>query len=106
MRVPILFGVVSVLFVVVVILGFRVIEASLELDGLKSQVTLQREGMDFLETVANTSIENCSMSVAEFERIARTYSGGVTWQDNSGLVGPFRVTKKDSCIEGINLVGL
>jgi hypothetical protein len=85
---------------------FRVVDAALEIDDLKSQIHLQQKGMQFMQSVANDALSSCVTTISKFENISRANGFTVLWQDQVALVGPFRVTKKNSCVLKIEQVGL
>ncbi|MRR08305.1 MAG: hypothetical protein EG828_15555 [Deltaproteobacteria bacterium] len=95
----ILIGTVMALF-------FRSIDAAIEVDSLKSEIQLQKKGLQFLQGVANDALSSCRTTVAVFENTARLNGHSVLWQGETALVGPFKVTKANSCIERIEAVGL
>lgn len=90
------------------ILSFlRALDAAIEIDSLKSQIQLQEESLQLLQSITNNALASCGTTVAAFEGIAVRMNGhSVFWEGQIALVGPFRVTKKDSCIERIELIGL
>jgi hypothetical protein len=97
----------AILIAIAILSFLRVLDAALEIDDLKSQVRLQREALQFLQDVANDTLASCGTTVANFESTAARINGRpVFWEGQIALVGPFKVTKKDSCVERIELVGL
>ena len=84
----------------------RSIDAAIEIDDLKSQIHLQQEGIQFIQTVANDAFSSCKTSVEQFEVTAKKNGHAVVWQGENALVGPFRITKQGSCITKIEQVGL
>lgn len=97
---------VGLLGLMVIIFFLRVLDASLEISDLKSQVRLQRDGLNFLQSITNQSLQSCSIAVDDIKNIAREYKYEVWWDDKSFLVGPFKGIKNGSCIERIDMVGL
>ncbi len=49
----------------------RSIDAAIEIDDLKSQIHLQQEGIQFIQTVANDAFSSCKTSVEQFEVTAK-----------------------------------
>lgn len=84
----------------------RSIDAAIEINDLKSQIRLQQEGIQFIQTVANDAFSSCESSVEQFEITAKKNGHAVVWQEETALVGPFKITKQDSCILKIEQVGL
>ena len=84
----------------------RSIDAAIEIDDLKSQIHLQQEGILFIQSVANDAFSSCKTNVEQFEITAKKNGYAFVWQGETALVGPFRITKQDSCISKIEQVGL
>lgn len=95
---------VGLLGLMAIILFLRVLDASLEISDLKSQVRLQRDGLGFLQSITNQSLQSCSIDVDDIKKIAHEYKYEVFWDDQSFQVGPFKGIKNGSCIERIELV--
>ena len=101
-HVPILCIVIGVLILIILRLFFFCLEKGITMDGVKSTLEFEQEGLTSLEVFVNESIKNCRMSVADFERLVHIHYGAkIHWKDDSGFTGELRVTKKDSCIEEI-----
>jgi hypothetical protein len=88
-------------------LFFRQLDSAIEIDDLKSQIRLQKESLVFLQAVADSSLSSsCTISIEQFETIAHANTRNVLWQKSIALVGPYRVSRNESCITKIELVGL
>ena len=83
----------------------RSIDAAIEIDDLKSQIHLQQEGIKFIQTVANDAFSSCKTTVEQFEMTAKRNGHTVVWQGDTALVGPFRITKHDSCMRRVTASG-
>ena len=81
-------------------------DGAIEIDDLKSQIRLQREGLQFMQSVANKALSTCGVSAKEFESIAKENGHTVVWKGSVTLVGPFEITNQDSCIKKMEQVGL
>ena len=97
-------GIVVILSTAALFLFFRALDAGMEVDSLKSEIRLQKQEMHFLQSITNGSFSSCKTTVAAFESIVRENGRNTLWQGQVALVGPFRVKKKDSCIESIEAV--
>lgn len=97
---------VIVLGVAAIFFFLRTLDSAIEIDDLKSQIRLQQEGLQFLQSVANDALTSCRTTVERFETAAHANGHTVVWQGQVALVGPFRVTKQDSCVVKIEQVGL
>lgn len=90
------FGVIAVLF-------FRVIDAAIEIDDLKSDGEFRYNQMQALLKITNASLASCSLKVEEFKRVVQ--NSGLppisTWDSDTILVGSFKVTRKGECITHI-----
>jgi len=101
-----LYGVIGVLAFLALYIFSSAVDLIYNSDDVRSQLGYRRNRIVFLEKVANESIKNCSMSVVDFERFARTHYGKeIHWieKDSSASTGEMlTVIKKGSCIEKIN----
>ena len=84
-----------------------VIDRAIEVDGLSSQVHLQRGALREFQDLINTSMASCPLHVVEFERISQS-NGYPSHKivNGSNLIGPFQVKADGECIKSIELVGL
>lgn len=96
------------LFLLLIALVARAIEASMEVDDLKSQVRLQKEAIAFLEAVDDHSLSSCALKVPDLETVvvAKGIYSPVAWNGDNSLVGPYRVKKRSECVIEVKLVGL
>jgi hypothetical protein len=85
-------------------LVFNRVDSAMELDSLKEQIKLQRKEMHFLQSITNSALSACKMTVDSFESVVRESKRDVLWQGDDALVGPFRVKKKDVCIVSVEVV--
>ena len=101
-----LYGVIGVLVFLALYMFSSAVDLIYKVDDIRVKIDYQRNKIVFLERVANELIKNCSMSVVDFERFARTHYGKeIHWieKDNSASTGVMLIViKKDSCIEKIS----
>lgn len=94
------------LFIASVALFARVIDASMEIDDLKSQVKLQRNALDFLQSINDQTFKTCTINISELESLAKSRGYSIPhWNDGQASVGPFQVVRLDQCVSRIKLVG-
>jgi hypothetical protein len=97
----------SLSFLLLIALFARVIDASMEVNDLKSQVRLQKQAIAFMEAINDRTLLSCAVKVADFEVVVKASAYvPVTWYGDSSLVGPFQVKKRNECMAEIKLVGL
>jgi len=100
-RIAVILGFVGC-FVVIVVLGFRVLDAALEIDNLKTGGDYIFKRMDDLLVITNASFRSCNMKVQEFERVVK--DAGIpmnSWAGETTLVGSFKVTRQGNCVTRI-----
>jgi hypothetical protein len=104
---------IVIMGVTTLFLFFSRLDPAMEIDSLKSQIQLQKEEMRFLQNITNSAFSSCKITVISFESVIRDYDRdvfwrgrNVLWQGDEALVGPFRVKKKGTCIERIEIVNL
>ena len=88
--------------VAVAVSFFRVIDAALEIDDLKTGGDFIFRRMDDLIVITNASFRSCNMKVEEFERVVN--DAGISlnpWTGETALVGSFKVTRKGDCVTHI-----
>lgn len=89
--------------VVIAALFFRVVDAALEIDDLKSSANFRYKEMHALMAITNASLASCGLKVDEFESVVR--DSGLppirAWESDTILVGSFKVTRKGDCITHI-----
>ena len=94
----------AIFFFATVFLLFNRVDSAMEIDSLKEQIKLQRNEMHFLQSITNSALSACKMTVASFESVAQESKRDVLWQGDDALVGPLRVKKKDVCIVSVEAV--
>jgi hypothetical protein len=107
MKTIILYGLLLILSFVAVFSLLHVFNQAAEIDDLKSQIGLQKQALHFMQDVSNVAMPSCAVSVATFESVAKRNGRSVVlWQDQTALVGPFRIKRNASCVTELKLVGL
>jgi hypothetical protein len=98
---------VCLLLVIFFVLFFRVADASLELDDLKSGIDLRHREMMTLIVVTNASLDNCALSMDKLEHVIKNngIAPSVQWVDDLLLLGNWRFIKNGKCVAKVELVG-
>lgn len=105
MKVKFLTALVLMLSVLAAFLFVGKIDSAMEVDNLKEQIKLQRREMQFLQSVTNSTLSSCKITVADFELAVRANGREVLWRGDDALVGVFRIKKNPaSCIVSIEAV--
>lgn len=97
-RIAVILGFVAC-FAVIVVLAFRVFDAALEIDDLKTGGDFVFKRMDDLLVITNASFRSCNMRVEEFERVVK--NAGIpmnSWTGETTLAGSFKVTRQGDCV--------
>lgn len=86
---------------------FRVVDASLEIDDLKSQVSLQKKSLKLLGDVANQSLHSCALTTEKLDAIAKNHDYPVRHEKQSVFIGSFEFNHGASdCITKVEQVAL
>lgn len=95
---------VGVLSIFSVMSFFYALDAGLWIDGLTSQVKLQREALDLLQAIANQSFRSCTITVSDLKEISGSFEYEVFLYDKSFGVGTFQGKIEGSCIKEIRFI--
>lgn len=109
MKIIVMYGLLLVLLILASVSLFHAFDQAAEIDDLESQISLQKDALRFMQSVSNSALSTCSVSVPAFEEMAKANGHNtVLWQNNAALVGPFRVKRKVGvpCVAEMQLVGL
>ncbi|MER9375962.1 hypothetical protein [Mesorhizobium sp. M0491] len=94
---------VAIPSVIALLLFVKSLDPALEIDNLKEQIKLQHRELRFLSNMANAGFSSCGLSVLNFEKFAKENDHPVLWEGDDGLVGGFKVHKKDLCIVSVTV---
>jgi len=97
----------ALLVVVSAVSLFRVVDASLEIDDLKSQIVLQKKSLKLLKDVSNQSLQPCALTIEKLDAIAKENDYPARHEKQSVLIGSFEFSKGlNSCITKVEQVAL
>lgn len=83
--------------------GYYVIERSMYIDDLQSQLALQKRDMSFLTALLDKHGSDCKVTVDELERVAHNMHVGLNYEPDqlNGAVGSFKFTSEARCVSMI-----